>query len=241
MPELNIGTTLISYSIRKSMKAKHVSLSIGVDGVQVVAPFTMNDSVIISLVEGKQNSIFSKFKAYRQRHMHTRAEREFVSGEKLLFMDNNYPLKVVEHKGCHTNVSLTDGQFLIAINTDLPIEKRREEIKGKLEQWYIGRAKDLFTERLEFFSNRIGVEFNLVKLKNQRTRWGSCSQKGNLNFNWRIAMAPLFIVDYIVVHELCHLKQMNHSPEFWLLVESQISDYKIMRKWLKQNGSNLYL
>jgi len=76
MPELNIGTTLISYSIRKSMKAKHVSLSIGVDGVQVVAPFTMNDSVIISLVEGKQNSIFSKFKAYRQRHMHTRAERE---------------------------------------------------------------------------------------------------------------------------------------------------------------------
>lgn len=241
MFELKIGTTLICYSIRKSHKAKQVSLSIGTDGVYVVAPFTMNDSAIISLVEQKRNWIFNKFESYRQRRMQMPAEREFVSGENLLFMDNNYPIKVLEHVGCYTTVSLTDGQFLITINAHLPFEKRREEIKRKLEQWYIGRAKELFTERLELFSNEIGVKFNTVRLKNQRTRWGSCSQKGNLNFNWNLVMAPRFIVDYVVVHELCHLKQMNHSPEFWLLVGSQISDYKIMRRWLKQNGNKLYL
>lgn len=241
MLKLKIGTTLISYSIRRSHRAKYVSLSIGTDGVRVVAPFSMNDSVIISLVEKKRKWIFNKFESYRQRLMQIPAEREFVSGEKLLFMGNNYPLKVLEHKGGYTKVNLTDGQFLVDINADIPIEKRREEIQGKLEQWYIRRAKELITERLELFSNKIGVKVNTVRFKNQKTRWGSCSQKGNLNFNWKLVMAPTFIVDYVVVHELCHFKQMNHSPKFWLLVGNQISDYKKMRKWLKENGSKLNL
>lgn len=241
MLKLKIGPTLISYSIRKSHRAKCVSLSIGADGLQVVAPFTMNDSDIISLVEKEQTWIINKYESYRQRLMQTPPEREFVSGEKLLFMGHYYPLKVLEHKGGNTNVNLTDGQFLVGINVDIPIEKRRGEIQRKLEQWYIRRAKELITERLELFSDKIGVKVNTVRFKNQKTRWGSCSQKGNLNFNWKLVMAPTFIVDYVVVHELCHFKQMNHSPEFWRLVGSQISDYKEMRKWLKENGSKLNL
>lgn len=241
MLKLNIGTELIPYSIRRSYRAKYVSLSIGTDGVHIVAPFSMNDSEIISLVEKKRKWLFNKFNIYRQRLTQIPAEREFVSGEKFLFMGNNYPLKVLEHQGGCTSVNLTDGQFLVAINEDIPIEKRREEIQGKLEQWYIIRAKELITKRIELFSKKIGVKVNTVRFKNQKTRWGSCSLKGNLNFNWRLVMAPTFIVDYVVVHELCHLKQMNHSPEFWLLVGTQISDYKKMRKWLKENGGKLNL
>jgi predicted metal-dependent hydrolase len=241
MLKLKIGTTIISYSIRRSHRAKYVSLSIGADGVQIVAPFPIDDSVIISLVEKKQKWILNRFESYRQRLRKIPAERDFVSGEKLLFMGNNYPLKVLEHKGGWTNVNLTDGQFLVDINADIPIEKRREEIQGKLEQWYIRSAKELIAERLELFSKKIGVKVNAVRFKNQKTRWGSCSQKGNLNFNWKLVMAPTFIVDYVVVHELCHLKQMNHSPEFWQLVGNQISDYKKMRKWLKENGRKFNL
>ena len=241
MLSLKIGTTLISYTIRRSLRAKYVSLSISADGVQVVAPFTMNDSEIISLVEKKQKWVFNKLESYRQRLSQMPVERKFVSGEKLLFLGNNYPLKVLEQKDNYTNVNLTDGQFLVAINADLPIEKRQEEIQGKLEQWYIKKAKELITKRLELFSDKIGVKVNAVRFKNQKTRWGSCSQKGNLNFNWKLVMAPTFIVDYVVVHELCHLKQLNHSPAFWLLVGNQISDYKEMRKWLKENGNKLNL
>jgi len=241
MLKLKIGTTIISYSIRRSHRAKYVSLSIGADGVQIVAPFPIDDSVIISLVEKKQKWILNRFESYRQRLRKIPAERDFVSGEKLLFMGDNYPLKVLEHKGGCTNVNLTDGQFLVDINADIPIEKRREEIQGKLEQWYIRSAKELIAERLELFSKKIGVKVNAVRFKNQKTRWGSCSQKGNLNFNWKLVMAPTFIVDYVVVHELCHLKQMNHSLEFWLLVGNQISDYKKMRKWLKENGRKFNL
>ena len=241
MLQLKIGSTLISYSIRKSHRAKYVRLSIGADGLHVVAPYSMDDSVISSIIEKNQKWIIKKLESRNQRLTQIPPVREFVSGEKLLFMDNSYPLKVLEHKGRYTNVELTDGQFVVAINADLSIEKRREEIKRKLEQWYISRAKELFTKRLELFSNKIGVKVNTVRVKNQKTRWGSCSQKGNLNFNWKLIMAPRFIFDYVVVHELCHIKQMNHSKEFWLLVENQISDYKEMRKWLKDNGNTLNL
>ncbi|MGI6120026.1 MAG: M48 family metallopeptidase [Desulfosporosinus sp.] len=238
---LQNNNTIISYSIRKSHRAKHVIIRIGADGVQVVAPFFMNESDVISLVEKKRKWIFNKVEGYRQRQMQLPAEREFISGERLLFMGKSYPLKVLEHKGGSTTVNLTDGQFLVSINEAIPIEKRRDEIQRKLKQWYISRAKEIITKRLEFFANKMGVQYNTVRFKNQKTRWGSCSLKGNLNFNWKLVMAPEFIVDYVVVHELCHLEQMNHSPEFWLLVGTQISDYKKMRQWLKENGPKLNL
>ena len=244
MLKLKIGPELVPYSIRRSRRAKYVSLSIGAVGVEVVAPFTMIDSEIISLIEKEQKWIINKYESYRQRFRQMPdmpVEREFVSGEKLLFMGQNYPLKVLEHKSGLTNVNLTEGLFLVAINVDIPLDKRREEILGKLKQWYIRRAKELITERLELFSDKIGVKVNTVRFKNQKTRWGSCSQKGNLNFNWKLIMAPMCIVDYVVVHELCHIKQMNHAQEFWRLVENQIYDYKEMRKWLKENGRQLNL
>lgn len=241
MLNLKIGSTVISYSIKKSFRAKYVNITVGIDGVQVVAPVSMDDSEIIPLVEKKREWIFNKFESYRQRFAQIRLEREFVSGEMLLFMGEEYPLRVIEDEGRFTNINLTDGQFLVDLNKDIPLEKRRGEIRSKLEQWYISQAKILINERLELFTNKIGVKINMVRFKNQKTRWGSCSRKGNLNFNWKLVMAPMYIVDYVVVHELCHFIQMNHSKEFWQQVGSQIPDYKERRKWLKENGIKLYV
>ncbi len=241
MLNLKLGSTVISYSIRKSLRAKHVSISIGADGVQVVAPVSMENNQIILLVENKREWIVNKLENYQQRPMQIRVERKFISGEKLLFMGENYPLSVLEHEGGSCSVNLIDNHFLVTINKDIPQEKRREVIRKKLEQWYIGRAKELIRERLELFTDKISVKVNTVRFKNQKTRWGSCSQRGNLNFNWKLVMAPTHIVDYVVVHELCHLRQLNHSKAFWQIVESQIPDYKERRKWLKENGIKLNL
>ena len=241
MLNLKIGSTVITYSIRRSFRAKYVNISVGVDGVQVVAPVSMDDSEIIPLVEKKREWIFNKFESYRHRVAQIRVEREFISGEKLLFMGNDYPLKVIEDEGRFTRVNLTEGQFHVSINKDIPLEMRREIIRRKLEQWYISKAKKIIHERLELFADKIGVEINTVRYKNQKTRWGSCSQKGNLNFNWKLVMAPTYIVDYVVVHELCHLIQMNHSKEFWQQVGGRIPDYKERRRWLKENGMKLNL
>jgi len=241
MPSLKQGPTAISYSIRKSLRAKYVSISVGTDGVQVVAPVSMEDNEIIQLVENKKEWIFQKLESNRQRLTQIRVERKFISGEKIMFRGEHYPIKVQEHEDRYCSIDFTNDQFLVSINKDIPQEKRQETIRLKLEQWYIGKAKELIHERLKLFTDKIRVHVNMVRFKNQKTRWGSCSQKGNLNFNWKLVMAPTYIADYVVVHELCHLRQMNHSKEFWQLVESQIPDYKERRNWLKKNGVILYL
>ncbi|MFA5997679.1 MAG: M48 family metallopeptidase [Candidatus Paceibacterota bacterium] len=101
---------------------------------------------------------------------------------------------------------------------------------------YKERALVLARARLEYFNTFYNLKFNKVNIKNQKTRWGSCSRKGNLNFNYRIALLPPELADYIIVHELCHLKEFNHSRKFWNLVAQTVPNYLALRKELKKSG-----
>lgn len=100
----------------------------------------------------------------------------------------------------------------------------------------IEAAARILSEKCRYFSERMGVGYGRITIREQKTRWGSCSARGNLNFNWKLALMPETIQDYLVVHELAHRREMNHSPAFWAVVESQIPDYKERRRWLKENG-----
>ena len=101
------------------------------------------------------------------------------------------------------------------------------------------KALDYIPKRVEYFSKLIGVNYGRITIRSQKTRWGSCSAKGNLNFNCLLMLTPPEIIDYVVVHELCHRKQMNHSSAFWAEVEKILPDYKERRLWLKKNGGAL--
>ena len=101
------------------------------------------------------------------------------------------------------------------------------------------QTKQILPSRVAHYARLMGVTYGRITVRNQRTRWGSCSGKGNLNFNCLLALAPVEIMDYVIVHELCHLKHMNHSKAFWDLVGQIMPDYEIRRKWLKDNGSAL--
>ena len=101
------------------------------------------------------------------------------------------------------------------------------------------KAHVLVTERVEHYAPLVGVTYNQIAIRAQRTRWGSCSSKGNLNFNCLLALVPMDVLDYVVVHELCHRKELNHSDRFWNEVAGVLPDYKARKKWLKDNGSNL--
>ncbi len=98
------------------------------------------------------------------------------------------------------------------------------------------KALEYIPERVKYFAPLVGVEYGNITVRNQRTRWGSCSGKGNLNFNCLLMLTPKDVIDYVVVHELCHLKEMNHSRDFWKEVEDVLPDYKNSRLWLKRNG-----
>ena len=100
-------------------------------------------------------------------------------------------------------------------------------------------AQTVIPQRVAVYAPAVGVNYGRITIRNQHTRWGSCSGKGNLNFNCLLMLAPLEVVDYVVVHELCHRKEMNHSAAFWALVEKTLPDYKVRRQWLKDNGATL--
>ena len=116
-----------------------------------------------------------------------------------------------------------------------PVEKlTMEEIRDLAD-----RALRVIPERVAHFAPLVGVTYGRITIRNQRTRWGSCSSRGNLNFNCLLMLVPPKVLDYVVVHELCHRKEMNHSPRFWAEVERIIPDYKTYEKWLKTEGGRI--
>ena len=114
-----------------------------------------------------------------------------------------------------------------------------DRLSAKERSAYQEKALKVFPERTRYFAERIGVTYNRITLRQQKTRWGSCSANGNLNFNWLLILAPPEVLDYVVVHELCHRKEMNHSPRFWNEVKKILPDYENQVKWLKENGWKL--
>ncbi|MEK7384505.1 MAG: M48 family metallopeptidase [Elusimicrobiota bacterium] len=104
-----------------------------------------------------------------------------------------------------------------------------------------GRHAGIFHARASFWAERLGVTFGSVRIKGQRTLWGSCSRQGNLNFNWRLTLAPVEVMDYVVLHEVAHLLEMNHSPRFWEIVARHCPEHKTHRRWLRKNSAALYL
>ena len=113
-----------------------------------------------------------------------------------------------------------------------PTEKlTREKVIALAEE-----ALKVIPERVEYFAKVIGVTYGKITVRNQKTRWGSCSSKGNLNFNWKLVLMPPEILDYVVVHELAHRKEMNHSPLFWKEVAAVLPDYRERRAWLREHG-----
>ena len=122
-----------------------------------------------------------------------------------------------------------------------PVSNLTDIQRAALERRYIAAAKNYFPKRVAYFVQFTGGSYSRITIRDQKTRWGSCSAKGTLSFNWRLMLAPPAILDYVVVHELCHLTYMNHSASFWKKVESVYPDYRTARKWLKDHGHELIL
>ncbi|MDO4337235.1 MAG: M48 family metallopeptidase [Eubacteriales bacterium] len=122
-------------------------------------------------------------------------------------------------------------------------ENRAASLEGKLTMEEIRALADkalvLIPERVAYYAPKVGVTYGRITIRNQKSRWGSCSAKGNLNFNCLLMLAPPEVMDYVVVHELCHRKEMNHSRAFWAEVEKILPDYRIRRQWLKEEGGRL--
>lgn len=157
-------------------------------------------------------------------------------GEHIPYLGGERLLRVVREQRKTTRCRCIMKQVVLWV----PYESDYEQRKKMLEKWYRKEAEAIITEKAEKFAEQIGVTYEQLRIKDQKSRWGSCSSNGNVNFSWRIIMAPEAICDYVIIHELCHRLYMNHSHEFWGCVHKYCPDYWKHRKWLKENGQTLY-
>ncbi len=220
----------VSYSRRKT-----ISISVAAPGlVRVAAPAGLSEKEVIKHVKRKARWIVHKLDEV-QNTTTTPMKKQFINGEPFMYLGSNYPLQLIIDAGLKNPVvELYRGKLMVTSPTG-----DKEAIKKGIEVWYRIKAREQFRERLEYYQPIVGVIPTKVRIKDQQKRWGSCSSLGNLNFNWRAVMAPSPVLDYLIVHELCHLVHLNHSQDFWHLVCSIIPDYKEMRNWLKKSGSRL--
>ncbi len=208
------------------------SASIHLDGklVKVTVPKSLSDNRVRDLIT--KRTLWIKTKLKEQSLRPVSKPKEYVSGEAVPYLGKNYRLKVVS--GDAASIKMKNG-YLIATFPE-GASNQQKHIKSLLEDWYQEHAQICLRQKTERFSKIVGVTPKTVSVKNYKSRWGSCSSNGELSYNWRIILAPHRIVDYVVVHELCHLLEHNHSPRYWKHVERHVPDWKECRDWLKNQN-----
>lgn len=211
-------------------KRKTMALIIKPDGSLVVrAPLQTADGVIMKFI--RNNRSWIERKQAEARAARSLEPKQYCAGELFLYLGNPYPLEIVRGQ---KKPLLLEASFQLA-------EAAHPEAALAFERWYRSQAKRILTERVNVFASQYDLHFKGIKITSARTRWGSCSANGSLNFSWRLILAPMEAVDYVVVHELVHTVYHNHSKRFWKKVEEILPDYRERRKWLRNNGQRLSL
>jgi len=211
-------------------KRRTIALIVERDGTLTVrAPLRATRAAIESFICQKEDWIVRTREKLKS--LNPTPARQYVDGETFPYLGSFFDLKLVRSQ----RPAL---QFDNGFTLDQSGHKKAEQT---FISWYKERALDVISERVRVYAERYGFTPKQVKVTSAKTRWGSCSSSGTLNFTWRLVMAPLDVIDYVVVHELVHLQVKNHSSKFWKAVEVMEPDYKEKRKWLKENGGILNL
>jgi hypothetical protein len=218
----------ISYSIKYSAR-KTISIIVERDrSVVVRAPLNTSEELIAKEVNKRKRLLLNKIE-HNQKYPFPKPAKEFVSGETLLYLGKNYKLYVTDN--LNENI-VFDSKFFI--------NKSNQKQANKLfREWYIKSATEIIVPKAKAIAKQLGVEYRNINILDLKYRWGSCTPKDNIHFNWRIIKAPMTVIEYIIVHELTHLLEANHSPAFWNRVAVMQPNFEKAKAWLKEFGGEL--
>jgi hypothetical protein len=223
----------ISYVVKRSPKARYARLEVRPQsGLAVIVPKSYELSRIPELLSEKRRWILDKLA--KLGHISLPSVGAGVkSGDTVPYLGHN--LRVVRCRNDWDSDSIrVEGRRLV-----VSLKATRLSLNLVLEGWYRREAEKLIRKRVDELSRKVGVKYGRLTIRGAKTRWGSCSQKGNLNFNWKLLMVPEPVIDYVIIHELAHLKEMNHSKKFWHLVGQYCPQWRRYRKWLKAHEAKL--
>ncbi len=218
-------------TLKRTHRRKTVAIQVFPDGrVLVSIPLRVSEEKVQSFIQLKRTWILKtlqKFAALGPQ----RAESKYLSGETFFYLGKERRLKIMRVGSRKPEVD--PEQLILFLPAQTKPEQEAVKVRKILELWYKEKAHELCQARVEHFSKIMGVQPKNVQIRNYKTRWGTCKSTGEVTFNWRLAMAPLHLIDYVVVHELAHLKFHNHGPRFWQVVRTYYADPDQAKKELQ--------
>lgn len=223
--------------IRYSQRAKHLRLVVRPGGVELVVPTAMGEARALEFLQRHRDWVERKARELQTRSVAKPPPQRMETGSTLPFQGREVPLVVVEAPGRRSRVEF-DGRFLVAVPGGSPAQTEAFT-RGALFRW----IKTWLHEEARLIAERHARRFELhprdIRIKRMKSRWGSCGPRNDINLNWLLAFVPPPVLEYVMVHELCHIRHRDHSPLFWNLVGCHLPNYAQHRLWLRQNGAEL--
>lgn len=212
-----------------------MTLQITREGKVVIrTPLRTPDAEIERFFHSRQLWIAKKLRGKEIQEELSVKPRQFIAGEEFFYLGDPYQLVIAESNGARKALILALGTFQLA-------SEKESQAKELFVKWYRERAKEVFGERVRFWSSRFDLIPTGITITSAWQRYGSCSAKNSLSFSWRLLMAPYPVIDYIIVHELAHIKEKNHSKKFWNYLRSLLPGYEAQKRWLRENSHLLRL
>lgn len=232
----------VSYTVRRSQRAKRTRIVVTADKIEVVAPPEVSERNIKAFVDAQQDWIRDAQKrvASRVRTVAGLAPEHYGDGAAIPYQGRHLALALKPTRAKTVRVQIIDeGQLVIYLPAALADSSRSERIRLALERWMKQQAKQHALQMIDKHSARFALQPRSLRIKTQKSRWGSCGARNDINLNWLLMLAPPIVMEYVVVHELCHIRHKNHSKDFWALVAAHMPDYLQHRLWLKQHGASV--
>src|SRR5215216_4742544 len=232
--KVRYGTITIPYHVIKTRRIKTSEVIVDADTITVRVPLDKDKTEIQKLVLDKARWILRKQKEYREAIPEV-TKPSFKENTTLPYLGNNYSLKVNKNQA-KNSIEIVDGKFIVGVES---AKVSNNVIKKLYENWITKNAQSIFEGRVRKYSKKLGVRVKPITMKNLRNRWGSLTKQGVINLNLNLIKAPEDIIDYIILHELCHLKIKEHSHHYWDLLHKFMPNYQDKIEWLKVNGDSL--
>ncbi|MFY0571123.1 M48 family metallopeptidase [Archangium lansingense] len=235
--QVSFGRSTITFTVERSSRRRTVTIGVTPGGsVEVKAPTHVELDRLQAVVKSKGSWVLQRL-AEMSEVQKVPASRQFVSGMSVRYLGRQYRLKLLfSQKRC--SVSLRGGYLVVTLDDP---KHCAVKVRRLLQEWYRTRARERLPERVALMASRVRVTPTGVLVRDQASRWASCSARGELRFNWRLMMAPMPLVDYVVAHELCHLRIPNHSTAFWKLLGRVLPDQMARRERLRREGGTYSL
>jgi predicted metal-dependent hydrolase len=231
--DIQLGIRKVTYTLKRSTTGRLVWLRINPNtGLVVTIPRHYPKQDIPSFLTSRSEWIIKHLDKLAN-ELEERNNPHSGANRTIRYLGNSLPIIHINNSS-EDRITLESNRLLIKHRSEAPIQSHAEVLI-----WLQQEAVGLIRHKVAFWGRLMGFRFRNVTIRDQHTRWGSCSRLKNLNFNWRIVMAPEPVLDYVIIHELCHLKEMNHSPSFWTLVARHSPDWRTHRRWLNSHGNGL--